>query len=78
MLVLNKRQDTNAEKNVVFIVFYSLYFVYYYILKYLLFTIVAPFGKDIFFLSKCLNFNCFLLLSSGVCVCVFGGGGVGG
>lgn len=46
MLVLNKRQDTNAEKNVVFIVFYSLYFVYYFILKYLFFTIVAPFGKD--------------------------------
>lgn len=52
MLVLNKRQDTNAEKNVVFIVFYSLYFVYYYILKYLLFTIVAPFGKDIFFSQR--------------------------
>lgn len=37
------------EKNVVFIVFYSLYFVYYFILKYLFFTMVAPFGKDIFF-----------------------------
>ena len=49
MLVLNKRQDTDAEKNVVFIVFYSLYFVYYFILKYLFFTMVAPFGKDIFF-----------------------------
>ena len=59
------------EKNVVFIVFYSLYFVYYFILKYLFFTMVAPFGKDIFFLSKCLNFNCFLLLSGG------GGGGGG-
>ena len=44
-----KRQGTNAEKNVVFIVFYSLYYVYYFILKYLLFTIVAAFGKDLFF-----------------------------
>ena len=41
------------EKNVVFIVFYSLYFVYYFvyyfILKFLFLTMVAPFGKDIFF-----------------------------
>ena len=48
----HSRQDTNAEKNVVFIVFYSLYYVYYFILKYLFFTIVAAFGKDLFSLKE--------------------------
>lgn len=76
MLVLNKRQDTNAEKNVVFIVFYSLYFVYYYILKYLLFTIVAPFGKDIFFSQSAWTSTAFFFWVV-VCVCVWGGGGGG-
>ena len=47
-----KRQDTNGEKNVVFIVLYSLYCVYYFILKYLLFTVVAAFGKDFFSLKE--------------------------
>ena len=75
MLVLNKRQDTNAEKNVVFIVFYSLYFVYYYVLKYLLFTIVAPFGKDIFFSQSAWTSTAFFFW---VVVCVWGGGEGGG
>ena len=35
-----------------FIVFYSLYYVHYFILKYLLFTIVAAFGKDLFSLKE--------------------------
>lgn len=35
-----------------FIVFYSSYYVYYFILKYLLFTIVAAFGKDLFSLKE--------------------------
>ena len=35
-----------------FIVFYSLYYVYYFFLKYLLFTIVAAFGKDLFSLKE--------------------------
>ena len=35
-----------------FIVFYSLYYVYYFILKKLLFTIVAAFGKDLFSLKE--------------------------
>ena len=35
-----------------FIVFYNLYYVYYFILKYLLSAIVAAFGKDFFSLKE--------------------------
>lgn len=54
MLVLNTHATSHErrKKCFVFIVFYSLYYVYYFILKYLLFTIVAAFGKDLFSLKE--------------------------